>query len=165
VAKSSWENVVQAGLGQNPARWRAWVAGSTCACVHDHQQSVRGLKAVGLAAQSVILGEAEIVVAAGWSRCRTARTCCRRAHRLPVWQRRSRGLDGDDGLWTVYNDFHMGITAELWLKIRHHAAGADQFALESHQRAVRARKSCFIESQIVPVEIPRKKSEPVVIII
>jgi len=69
-----------------------------------------------------------------------------------------------DGLWDVYNDFHMGITAELVAeKYGITRQEQDQFALESHQRAVRARKSCFIESQIIPVEIPQKKGEPVVI--
>ena len=54
-----------------------------------------------------------------------------------------------DGLWDVYNDFHMGITAELVAeKYGITRQEQDQFALESHQRAVRARKSCFIESQI-----------------
>jgi acetyl-CoA C-acetyltransferase len=69
-----------------------------------------------------------------------------------------------DGPWDVYNDFHMGITAELVAeKYGITRQEQDQFALESHQRAVRARKSCFIESQILPIEIPQKKGEPVVI--
>jgi acetyl-CoA C-acetyltransferase len=69
-----------------------------------------------------------------------------------------------DGLWDVYNDFHMGITAELVAeKYGITRQEQDQFALESHQRAVRARKSCFIESQIIPVEIPQKKGDPLVI--
>jgi acetyl-CoA C-acetyltransferase len=69
-----------------------------------------------------------------------------------------------DGLWDVYNDFHMGITAELVAeKYGITRQEQDQFALESHQRAVRARKSCLIESQIIPVEIPQKKGGPVVV--
>jgi acetyl-CoA C-acetyltransferase len=69
-----------------------------------------------------------------------------------------------DGLWDVYNDFHMGITAELVAeKYGITRQEQDQFALESHQRAVRARQSCFIESQILPIEIPQKKGVPIVI--
>src|SRR3981081_3794717 len=69
-----------------------------------------------------------------------------------------------DGLWDVYNDFHMGITAELVAeKYAITRQEQDQFALESHQRAVRARKPSFTQSQILPIEIPQKKGDPVVI--
>jgi acetyl-CoA C-acetyltransferase len=69
-----------------------------------------------------------------------------------------------DGLWDVYEDFHMGMTAELVAeKYKISRQEQDQFALESHRKAVRAIKSCFVSAQIVPVEIPSKKGEPVVI--
>src|SRR5581483_5436462 len=58
-----------------------------------------------------------------------------------------------DGLWDAYENFHMGMTGEV----------QDRFAFESHQKAVRARKSCFFESQILPIEVPQKKGEPLVI--
>ena len=160
-------NVVQAGLGQNPAR-QAGLGGGLdvrVAAMTINKVCGSGLKAVGLAAQGVMLGEAEIVVAGGMesmSNCPYLLPGARTGYRFG----NAEVVDSmvHDGLWDVYNDFHMGITAELVAeKYGITRQEQDQFALESHQRAVRARKSCFIESQILPVEIPQKKGEPVVI--
>src|SRR4029077_9210571 len=69
-----------------------------------------------------------------------------------------------DGLWDAYQKFHMGQTAELVAeKYGISRQEQDKFAFESHQKAVRAIKSCFFGEQIVPVEIPQKKGEPLVI--
>jgi acetyl-CoA C-acetyltransferase len=69
-----------------------------------------------------------------------------------------------DGLWEVYENFHMGVTAELVAeKYNISRQEQDQFALDSHRKAVRATKSCFVSEQIVPVEIPQKKGDPVVV--
>jgi len=69
-----------------------------------------------------------------------------------------------DGLWDIYENFHMGMTGELVAeKYGITREDQDKFALESHQKAVRARKSCFLEAQILPIEVPQKKGEPVVI--
>ena len=160
-------NVVQAGLGQNPARQAALGGGLDVrvAAMTINKVCGSGLKAVGLASQSVILGEAEIVVAGGMesmSNCPYLLPGARAGYRFG----NAEIVDSmvHDGLWDVYNDFHMGITAELVAeKYGITRQEQDQFALESHQRAVRARKSCFIESQILPVEIPQKKGDPVVI--
>ena len=160
-------NVVQAGLGQNPAR-QAGLGGGLdvrVAAMTINKVCGSGLKAVGLAAQSVILGEAEIVVAGGMesmSNCPYLLPGARTGYRFG----NAEVVDSmvHDGLWDVYNDFHMGITAELVAeKYGITRQEQDQFALESHQRAVRARKSCFIESQIVPIEIPQKKGDAVII--
>jgi acetyl-CoA C-acetyltransferase len=160
-------NVVQAGLGQNPAR-QAGLGGGLdvrVAAMTINKVCGSGLKAVGLAAHSVILGEAEIVVAGGMesmSNCPYLLPGARTGYRFG----NAEIVDSmvHDGLWDVYNDFHMGITAELVAeKYGITRQEQDQFSLESHQRAVRARKSCFIESQIVPVEIPQKKGDPIVI--
>jgi acetyl-CoA C-acetyltransferase len=160
-------NVVQAGLGQNPARQAA--LGGDCdprvAAMTINKVCGSGLKAVGLAAHSVILGEADIVVAGGMesmSNCPYLLPGARTGYRFG----NAEIVDSmvHDGLWDVYNDFHMGITAELVAEKYHITRQEqDQFALESHQRAVRARKSCYIESQILPIEIPQKKGEPVII--
>jgi acetyl-CoA C-acetyltransferase len=160
-------NVVQAGLGQNPARQAGLGAGldMRVAAMTINKVCGSGLKAVGLAAQGVMLGETEIVVAGGMesmSNCPYLLPGARAGYRYG----NAEVVDSivRDGLWDVYNDFHMGITAELVAeKFGITRQEQDQFSLESHQRAVRARKSCFIESQIVPVEIPRKKGDPVVI--
>jgi acetyl-CoA C-acetyltransferase len=70
----------------------------------------------------------------------------------------------NDGLWDAYEDFHMGMTGELVAeKYGITREEQDRFAFESHQKAVRARKSCFFESQILPIEIPQKKGDPLVI--
>jgi acetyl-CoA C-acetyltransferase len=160
-------NVLQAGLGQNPAR-QAGLGGGLdvrVAAMTINKVCGSGLKAVGLAAQSVLLGEAEIVVAGGMESMSNA------PYLLPGARAGYRFGNAQvvdsmvhDGLWDVYNDFHMGITAELVAeKYGITRQEQDQFALESHQRAVRARKSCFLESQILPVEIPQKKGDPLVI--
>jgi len=160
-------NVLQAGLGQNPAR-QAGLGGGLdvrVAAMTINKVCGSGLKAVGLAAQSVLLGEAELVVAGGMESMSNA------PYLLPGARTGYRFGNAEvvdsmvhDGLWDVYNDFHMGITAELVAeKYGITRQEQDQFALESHQRAVRARKSYFLESQILPVEIPQKKGDPLVI--
>jgi acetyl-CoA C-acetyltransferase len=160
-------NVVQAGLGQNPARQAALGGGCDprVAAMTINKVCGSGLKAVGLAAHSVILGEADIVVGGGMesmSNCPYLLPGARTGYRFG----NAEIVDSmvHDGLWDVYNDFHMGITAELVAEKYHITRQEqDQFALESHQKAVRARKSCYIESQILPIEIPQRKGEPVVI--
>jgi acetyl-CoA C-acetyltransferase len=160
-------NVVQAGLGQNPARQAALRGGldSRVAAMTINKVCGSGLKAVGLAAQAVTLGDSEIVVAGGMesmSNCPYLLKGARNGYRIGNQQL----LDSMivDGLWDVYEDFHMGMTAELVAeKYKISRQEQDQFALDSHRKAVRATKSCFVSAQIVPVEIPSKKGEPVVI--
>src|ERR1700721_2942232 len=160
-------NVVQAGLGQNPARQAALRGGldSRVAAMTINKVCGSGLQAVGLAAQGVILGESEIVVAGGMesmSNCpyllKGARTGFRLGNQDLVDSR------SNDGLWDVYENFHMGVTGELVAeKYNISRQEQDQFAYESHKKAVRAIKSCFFGEQIVPVEIPQKKGDPVII--
>jgi acetyl-CoA C-acetyltransferase len=158
-------NVVQAGLGQNPARQAALKGGCDprVAAMTINKVCGSGLKAVALAAQAVRLGESEIVVAGGME----SMTNC--PYLLP--QARSGYRIGDqkvvdsmihDGLWDVYENFHMGMTGELVAeKYGITREEQDRFAFESHQKAVTARKSCFFESQILPIEIPQKKGAPI----
>lgn len=158
-------NVVQAGLGQNPARQAALKGGCDprVAAMTINKVCGSGLKAVALAAQAVRLGESEIVVAGGME----SMTNC--PYLLP--QARSGYRIGDqkvvdsmihDGLWDAYENFHMGMTGELVAeKYAITREEQDRFAFESHQKAVAARKSCFFESQILPIEIPQKKGEPI----
>jgi acetyl-CoA C-acetyltransferase len=124
-----------------------------------------GLKAVALAAQAVQLGESEIVVAGGME---SMSNC---PYLLPQARTGYRIGDGklvdsmiNDGLWDVYENFHMGMTGELVAeKYGITREEQDRFAVESHQKAVRARKSCFFEAQILPIEVPLKKGDPIVI--
>jgi acetyl-CoA C-acetyltransferase len=160
-------NVVQAGLGQNPARQAALRGGldARVAAMTVNKVCGSGLKAVGLAAQAVTLGESEIVVAGGMesmSNCPYLLKGARTGYRLGNQEL----LDSMivDGLWDVYENFHMGMTAELVAeKYKISRGEQDQFALDSHRKAVRAIKSCFVSEQIVPVEIPQKKADPIVI--
>src|SRR5215475_9332161 len=160
-------NVVQAGLGQNPARQAALKGGCDprVAAMTINKVCGSGLKAVALAAQAVITGESELVVAGGMesmSNCPYLLPNARTGYRLGD----QKVLDSmiHDGLWDAYEDFHMGMTGELVAeKYRIGREEQDRFAFESHQKAVRARKSCFFEAQILPIEVPQKKGEPLVI--
>jgi acetyl-CoA C-acetyltransferase len=160
-------NVIQAGLGQNPARQAALKGGCDprVGAMTINKVCGSGLKALGLAAQAVQLGESEIVVAGGMESMSNA------PYLLPQARSGYRLGDGKiidsmihDGLWDAYEDFHMGMTGELVAeKYGIAREEQDRFAFESHQKAIRARKSCFFEAQILPVEIPQKKGEPVVL--
>jgi acetyl-CoA C-acetyltransferase len=160
-------NVVQAGLGQNPARQAALRGGldPRVAAMTINKVCGSGLKAVGLAAQGVALGESEIVVAGGMesmSNCPYLLKGARSGYRLGNQEIFDSMIV--DGLWDVYDNYHMGQTAEFVAeKYSISRQEQDQFALDSHRKAVRATKSCFVSSQIVPVEIPQKKGDPVVI--
>ena len=160
-------NVVQAGLGQNPARQAALRGGCDprVAAMTINKVCGSGLKAVALAAQAVQLGESEMVVAGGMesmSNCPYLLKGARTGFRLGNQEIYDSMIV--DGLWDAYEDFHMGQTAELVAeKYKITREEQDRFALESHQKAVRAIKSCFFGEQIVPVEIAQKKGTPVVI--
>src|SRR5271157_6085001 len=160
-------NVVQAGLGQNPARQAALGGGldPRVAAMTINKVCGSGLKSVALAAQGVILGESEFVVAGGMesmSNCPYLLPGARNGYRVG----NAEIVDSmiRDGLWDVYENFHMGVAAELVAeKYKISRQEQDEFALESHQRAVRAMNSCYVESQILPIEVPQKKGEPIVI--
>ncbi|HEY2462082.1 MAG TPA: acetyl-CoA C-acetyltransferase [Candidatus Acidoferrum sp.] len=160
-------NVVQAGLGQNPARQAALKGGCAprVAAMTINKVCGSGLKAVGLAAQAVSLGESEVVVAGGMesmSNCPYLLTQARTGYRLGDGKLVDSMIN--DGLWDAYENFHMGMTGELVAeKYGITREEQDRFAVESHQKAVKARKSCFFEAQILPIEVPQKKGEPVVI--
>ncbi len=160
-------NVVQAGLGQNPARQAALRGGLDVrvAAMTINKVCGSGLKAVGLAAQGVVLGESEIVVAGGMesmSNCPYLLPGARTGYRIGNGELVDSMIH--DGLWDAFENYHMGLTAELVAeKYKISRQEQDQFTLESHQKAVRAMKSCFVESQIVPVEVLQKKGEPVIV--
>lgn len=160
-------NVVQAGLGQNPARQAALRGGLNprVAAMTINKVCGSGLKAVALAAQAVALGESEVVVAGGMesmSNCPYLIKNARTGFRLGNQELIDSMIN--DGLWDAYEGFHMGVTGELVAeKYKITREEQDKFALASHQKAVRAIKSCFFGEQIVPVEIPQKKGEPVII--
>jgi len=160
-------NVVQAGLGQNPARQAALRGGCDprVAAMTINKVCGSGLKAVALAAQAIETGNSDILVAGGME---SMSNC---PYLLPQARTGYRIGDGklvdsmiSDGLWDAYENFHMGMTGELVAeKYGISREEQDRFAVESHQKAVRARKSCFLESQILPIEVPQRKGDPVVV--
>jgi len=158
-------NVVSAGLGQNPARQAGLKGGldNHVAAMTINKVCGSGLKAVGLAAQGIQTGDVEIVVAGGME---SMTNCPYLLPQLRQGLRLGHGkvLDSmiQDGLWDAYEDFHMGMTAELVAeKYKISRERQDRFTLESHRRAVDAIKSCRFQDQIVPVAIPQKKGEPI----
>src|SRR5712692_4953824 len=160
-------NVVSAGLGQNPARQAGLRGGlhPRVAAMTVNKVCGSGLKAVGLAAQGVQLGETEVAVGGGMesmSNCPYMLPLARTGYRLGNGEIVDSMIK--DGLWDKYENYHMGNTGELVAeKYNISRQEQDQFALESHQKAVRARKSCFFEAQILPIDVPQKKGDPVVI--
>ena len=154
-------NVVQAGLGQNPARQAAIFGGlpPEVGAMTINKVCGSGLKAVGLAAQAIQTGNSSVVVAGGMESMTNAPYLLPQAR---IGYRLGNGQLIDsmvhDGLWDVYNDYHMGITGEnVAEKYGITREEQDEFALHSHRKAVAAIKECRLKSQIVPVEIPPKK--------
>ena len=154
-------NVVSAGLGQNPARQAAIFGGLSPAtgAMTINKVCGSGLKSVALAAQAVETGNSSVVVAGGMESMTSAPYLlpqARKGYRLGNAQI----IDSmvHDGLWDIYNDYHMGITGEnVAEKYGITREEQDQFAVNSHRKAVAAIKECRFKSQIVPVEIPAKK--------
>ena len=154
-------NVVSAGLGQNPARQAALFGGlaDTVGAMTINKVCGSGLKAVGLAAQAIQTGNAEIVVAGGMESMTNA------PYLLPNARKGYRLGNGQivdsmvhDGLWEIYNDYHMGNTGEnVAEKYGITREVQDEYALNSHKKAIAAWKECRFKSQVIPVELPAKK--------
>jgi acetyl-CoA C-acetyltransferase len=157
-------NVVGAGLGQNPARQAALGAGipSSVGAMTINKVCGSGLKAVSLAAQAIMTNNSNIVVAGGMESMTNA------PYLLPNARKGYRLGNGTlidsmvhDGLWDVYNDYHMGNTGEnVADKYNISRDEQDEYSVNSHRKAVSAIKECRFKDQIIPVEVPgRKKGE------
>lgn len=159
-------NVVSAGIGQAPAKQAAVKGGIpyTVSCFGVNKVCGSALKAVALAAQAIWLEEKEIVVAGGME------SMSQSPHLL--WGAREGIKFGDlklkdamiyDGLWCAFDDQHMGMTGEVIAeKFGATRREQDEYALSSHQRAVHAIEKGYFREEIVPVEVPQKKGEPLV---
>ncbi len=159
-------NVVSAGLGQNPARQAALGGGlpPEVAALTINKVCGSGLKAVGLAVQAIQTGEAEIVVAGGME---SMTNCPYLVEKLRQGHRLGHGSLVDsmlrDGLWDVYEDFHMGCTGEIVAdEYRISRERQDEFAFASHMKAVSAIRAGRFGDEIASIPIPQKKGDPIV---
>src|SRR5579862_2811329 len=154
-------NVVSAGIGQNPARQAALFGGLApeVGAMTINKVCGSGLKAVALAAQAIETGNSSIVVAGGMESMTNAPYLlpnARKGYRLGNGQLVDSMVH--DGLWDIYNDHHMGLTGEnVAEKYGITREEQDEFAVNSHRKAIAAQKECRFKSQIVPVELPAKK--------
>jgi acetyl-CoA C-acetyltransferase len=158
--------VIQAGLGQNPARQAALKGGIPfgVSAVTINKVCGSGLKSVMMAAQGVQLGDSEVVVAGGMESMSNA------PYILPKARDGYRMGNGQlvdsmihDGLWCAFENYHMGNTGEVVAE-RYHVTRAeqDEYALNSHRKAAAAAKAGRFRDEILAVEIPQKKGDPVV---
>jgi acetyl-CoA C-acetyltransferase len=158
-------NVVAAGIGQNPARQAALKAGipNAVGATTINKVCGSGLKAVVFAAQAIKAGDYGCIVSGGMESMSQTPYLLRQAR---TGYRLGNGVLVDamvyDGLWDVYNDFHMGNTGELVAeKYGITRAQQDEYAYNSHRKAIAAIKGGKFKDEIVPVMIPQKKGDPV----
>ncbi len=159
-------NVLPFGLGQNPARQAMIQAGLPMSggAITVNKVCGSGLKAVMLAAQVILAGDADVIVAGGMenmSRVPYYLENARTGYRL--WD--GKLVDGmvHDGLWDVVNDYHMGYTAEIQsIKFNVSREEQDRFAHESNLKAMKAIREGKFREEILPLSIPSKKGDPIV---
>ncbi len=159
--------VLPAGVGQAPARQAALGAGlpNSVPCMTINKVCGSGLKTVMLAAQAIQTGDAEVVVAGGMENMSQAPYLLSKAR---TGYRLGHGELVDsmikDGLWDVYNDYHMGNAAELCAAECNVSREAqDEFSINSYKKALNAQKNGYFKEEIVPVEIPQRKGDPIVV--
>ena len=158
--------VLAAGVGQNPARQAGMKAGlpKEVPALTINAVCGSGLKAVMLAAQSVAYGDSEIVIAGGQENMSASPHVVngsRNGQRMGDWKMVDTMIV--DGLWDVYNQYHMGITAENVAKENDISrADQDALALASQQKARAAQDAGKFKDEIVPVVIPQRKGDPIV---
>jgi len=154
-------NVVQAGLGQNPARQAAIMGGlpPQVGAMTVNKVCGSGLKSVGLAAQAIQTGNAEVVVAGGMESMSNAPYMLLNARKgFRLGNQTVTDAMVHDGLWDKYNDYHMGVTGEnVAEKFGIGRDQQDEYAVCSHQKAVAAIKSGKFKDEIISVEVPSKK--------
>jgi acetyl-CoA C-acetyltransferase len=160
-------NVLQAGLGQAPARQAAKFAGlpDSVICTTINKVCASGMKSIALAAQSIMLGENDVVVAGGMENMSQV------PHYLPGSRNGFRLGDAKlvdgmvfDGLTDVYNRQHMGNCAELCAKEKNISREEqDQFAITSYKRAAAAWENGKFDNEIVAVAVPQRKGDPIVV--
>ena len=159
--------VLQGGTGQAPARQAAIAAGipNSVSALTINKVCSSGLKSVMLAAQLIRVGEYDVVVAGGMENMSLAPYFVPDARNgMRLGHNKILDMMVHDGLWDVYNNFHMGMCAELCAKEKNISREQqDEFAAESYTRAQQAIADGKFVREIVPVEIPQRKGDPVVV--
>lgn len=160
-------NVLSANLGQAPARQAALFAGipNTVPCTTVNKVCSSGLKSVMIAAQTILAGDNHVVVAGGMESMSNV------PHYLPGMRNgqklgHEKVVDGmiKDGLWDVYNDYHMGNAAENTAReMNISREEQDTLAIESYRRAQAAWEAGSFRDEIVPVAVPQRKGDPVIV--
>lgn len=160
-------SVLQGGLGQAPARQAAIFAGlpNSTGCITVNRVCSSGLQSVIFGAKSIMLGDADVVVAGGMENMSQAPYIlpnARNGYRLGHGEMKDMMVH--DGLWDVYNNFHMGNAAELCAReMNISREDQDNFAADSYKKAVDSVNNGLFKDEIVPVEIPQRKGDPVVV--
>ncbi|HRH80022.1 MAG TPA: acetyl-CoA C-acetyltransferase [Thiobacillaceae bacterium] len=158
--------VLTAGAGQNPARQAVLAAGlpDAVSALTINKVCGSGLKAVHLAAQAVKTGDSDIVIAGGQENMSLSPHVLprsRNGQRMGNWELIDTMIQ--DGLWCAFNDCHMGITAEnVAAKYEFSRSEQDIFAANSQQRTEAAQQNGHFDAEIIPVEIPQRKGDPIV---
>ncbi len=160
-------NVISANLGQAPARQAALGAGigANVPCTTVNKVCASGMKAVMLGAQSIMLGINDVVVAGGMESMSNIPYYVPRA-RFGYKYGHGELVDGlvKDGLWEVYNDFAMGNCADHTAKeMNISREEQDEYAINSYKRAAKSWQEGWFKDEIVPVEVPQRKGEPLVV--
>ncbi|WP_203299695.1 acetyl-CoA C-acetyltransferase [Marinobacter sediminum] len=159
--------VLAAGCGQNPARQSSINAGipASVPAMTINKVCGSGLKAVHMAVQAIRCGDAELMIAGGqesMSQAPHVLPNSRNGQRMGNWSMIDTMIT--DGLWDAFNDYHMGVTAEnIVEKYGISREEQDEFAAASQQKAVAAREAGYFDGQIVPVSIPQRKGDPIVV--
>ncbi|GAA0346741.1 acetyl-CoA C-acetyltransferase [Bacillus carboniphilus] len=159
-------NVLQAGIGQNPARQAAIKAGlpETVAAMTINKVCGSGLKAVHLATQAIIAGDADVVVAGGMENMSQAPYLLQNARDgFKMGDQKMVDSMIKDGLWCAFNNYHMGITAEnLCDQYNITREEQDAFSQRSQEKATQALEAGKFKDEITPVSIPQRKGDPII---
>ncbi|QHL86682.1 acetyl-CoA C-acyltransferase [Nibribacter ruber] len=160
-------NVLSANVGQAPARQAAIYAGLgyEVECTTVNKVCASGTKAIMFAAQAIMLGHKDVIVAGGMESMSNVPYYLDKA-RFGAKMGHGQMIDGlvKDGLWDVYNDYHMGSAAENTAKeMGITREMQDEYAISSYRKSAEAAKGGFMKDEIVPVEIPQRGKDPIVV--